>query len=135
VELKHWRSESLYSADRDDVSPSIKKNGTQPISPDAILKRQIRPAPKKRGITKRVGFHTFRHSLAAMLRQQGINTKTAQELLRQVNHRITMGIYQQAVSAEKRVAQNRVVAGIIPGGVLQQPSTPSKRERKKISPP
>src|SRR5215469_7096142 len=56
-----------------------------------------------------------------MLRQYGIDIKTAQELLRHANPTITMGIYQQAVSEEKRLAQNRVVAGLIPGGVLQHP--------------
>jgi len=125
-ELKLWRQESLYSADSDFVFPSVDKNGEQPISPETILKRQIRPALKKLGITKRVGYHTFRHTLATMLRQNGIDIKTAQELLRHANPRITMGIYQQAVSEEKMVAQNRVVAGLIPGGVLQHPSAPSE---------
>lgn len=59
-------------------------------------------------------------------RQRGIDIKTAQELLRHANSRITMEIYQQAVSAEKREAQNRVVAGLIPAGVLQHPSAPSE---------
>jgi integrase len=125
-ELVQWRKESLYSSDADFVFPSVEKNGSQPISPETILRRQIRPALTKLGITKRVGYHTFRHTLATMLRQHGIDIKTAQELLRHANPRITMGIYQQAVSEEKRVAQNRVVAGLIPGGVLQHPSAPSE---------
>jgi integrase len=97
----------------------------RPISPETILKRQIRPAPKKLGITKRVGYYTFRHTPATMLRQHGIDIKTTQELVRHANPTITMGIYQQAVSEEKRVAQNRVVAGLIPDGLLQHPSEPS----------
>jgi integrase len=124
--LKDWRKESLYSADADFVFPSIEKNGTQPISPETILRRQIRPTLKKLGITKQVGFHTFRHTLGTWLRQRGIDIKTAQELLRHANPRITMAIYQQAVSAERRDAQNRVVAGLIPAGVLQHPSAPSE---------
>ena len=122
--LKEWRRESLYSSDADFIFPSVEKNGTQPISPETILRRQIRPALKKLGITKRIGFHTFRHTLGTLLRQRGIDIKTAQELLRHTNPRITMGIYQQAVSAERREAQNRVVAGLIPAGVLQHPSAP-----------
>jgi len=104
----------------------VEKNGAQPISPETILRRQIRPALKKAGISKRVGFHTFRHTLGTLLRQRGIDIKTAQELLRHANPRITMEIYQQAVSEEKRVAQNRVVAGLFPGGMLQHPSAPSE---------
>lgn len=42
-----------------------------------------------------------------MLRQKGVDLKTAQELLRHANSRITQDIYQQAVSEEKRAAQNR----------------------------
>lgn len=122
--LERWRKESLYSSDADFVFPSIEKNGAQPISPETILRRQIRPALKKLGITKQVGFHTFRHTLGTLLRQRGIDIKTAQELLRHANPRITMEIYQQAVSAERREAQNRVVTGLIPAGLLQHPSAP-----------
>jgi integrase len=124
--LKDWRKESLYSSDGDFVFPSIEKNGARPISPETILRRQIRPALKKLGITKLVGFHTFRHTLGTLLRQRGIDIKIAQELLRHANPRITMTIYQQAVSAERREAQDRVVAGLIPAGVLQHPSAPSE---------
>ena len=126
-ELKHWRRESLYSSDLDYVFPSVEKNGAQPISPDTILNRQIRPALKKLGITKTVGFHTFRHTLATMLRQNGIDIKTAQELLRHANPRITMGIYQQAVSEEKRMTQDKVVNGLIRAGFLQHPRGGSER--------
>ena len=119
--LERWRKESIYSADADFVFPSIEKNGTQPISPETILRRQIRPALKKLGITKQVGFHTFRHTLGTWLRQRGIDIKTAQELLRHANPKITMAIYQQAVRAERREAQDRVVARLIPSGVLQHP--------------
>lgn len=118
-ELKRWRKQTLYSSDQDFVFPSVEKNGQQPISPETILRRQIRPALKKLGITKRVGFHTFRHTLATLLRQHGVDIKTAQELLRHANSRITMEIYQQAVTAEKRLAQNRVLAGLFSGQVTQ----------------
>jgi integrase len=69
-ELKQWQRVTLYRSDEDFVFPSIAKNGTQPISPDMILKRHIRPALKQIGVTKRIGFHSFRHGLATMLRQR-----------------------------------------------------------------
>ena len=124
--LKTWRNESLYLPDADFVFPSIEKNRAQPISPETILGHQIRPALKKLGITKQVGFHTFRHTLGTLLRQHGIDIKMAQELLRHANSRITMGIYQQAAGAERRETQNCVVAGLLPAGVLQHPSAPSE---------
>jgi hypothetical protein len=48
-----------------------------------------------------------------MLRQHGVDIKTAQELLRHANSQILLEIYQQAMSAEKRVAQNRVFSGLL----------------------
>ena len=116
-ELKEWKKVSLYSSEDDLLFPPVAKNGTQPLAPDMMLRRHIRPALKKIGVMKRVGFHTFRHTLATLLRQHGVDIKTAQELLRPANPRITMGIYQQAVTAEKRSAQNLVFSGLL----LQHP--------------
>jgi integrase len=107
--LKNWRSAAFYRSDEDFLFPSVAKNGKQPITPDMILKRHIRPALEELGITKRIGWHSFRHGLATMLRQVGVDVKTAQELLRHANSRLTLEIYQQAVSEEKRVAQFHVM--------------------------
>jgi hypothetical protein len=57
-----------------------------------------------------------------MLRQHGVDLKTAQELLRHANSRITLEIHQRAVSEEKRVAQNLVLRGLLEGGSTQHPS-------------
>ncbi len=84
-ELRQWRSESPYQADSDFLFPSIQKNGTQPLQPDMILKRHIRPALEQMGVNKRIGWHSFRHGLSQFLRQRGIDVKVAQELLRHAN--------------------------------------------------
>ena len=60
-ELLRWRAVSPYSAETDFLFPSIRMNGTQPLTPDMLLKRVIRPAAEAAGIRKRVGWHTFRH--------------------------------------------------------------------------
>jgi integrase len=122
-ELRQWKLATLYHSDDDYLFPSIAKNGSQPIQPDMILKRHIRPALERIGVKKRIGWHSFRHGLATMLRQQGVDIKTAQELLRHTNSRITLEIYQQAVSAEKRVAQNLAFRGLLEGSSLQHPSS------------
>jgi len=71
-------------------------------------KKVIRPAAENAGITgKVIGFHTFRHSLATNLRSMGVDVKVSQELLRHANSRITMDLYTQAVSANKRIASGR----------------------------
>ena len=125
-ELKEWRLASLYRSEDDFLFPSIAKNGTQPISPDMILKRHIRPALKRIGVTKRIGYHSLRHGFGTMLRQQGVDLKTAQGLLRHSNSRITLEIYQQAVSDEKRIAQSLALRGLLGGNVLQHPPAPSE---------
>lgn len=111
--LKAWRESSLYRSDDDYIFPSIAKNGSQPIQPDMILKRHIRPALKKLKIEKRIGWHSFRHGLANLLRQNGVEIKTAQELLRHANSRITLDIYQQSMTAWRRAAQELVIKQLL----------------------
>ena len=104
-ELQCWRRESIYRSNEDFVFPSVLKKGTQPLQPEMILRRHIRPALKRLGVEKKIAWHSFRHGLATLLRQTGADVKTAQELLRHANSRITLDIYQQAVPEERRAAQ------------------------------
>lgn len=108
--LTEWRSASTYRDDDDFLFPSIRMNGTQPLMPDMVLKKTIRPALARAGITgKIIGWHSFRHSLATNLRSLGVDVKVAQELLRHANSRTTMDLYTQAVSVDKRCASQRQV--------------------------
>lgn len=108
--LAEWRGASPYKGDDDFLFPSLRMNGTQPLMPDMVLKKAIRPALTRAGITgKVIGWHSFRHSLATNLRSLGVDVKVAQELLRHANSRTTMDLYTQAVSADKRSASQRQV--------------------------
>ena len=85
-------------------------NGKQPLMPDMALKKTIRPALTRAGITHKViGWHSFRHSLATNLRTLRVDVKVAQELLRHANSRTTMDLSTQAVSADKRSASQRQI--------------------------
>jgi integrase len=97
-ELQEWRKATLYRESTDFLFPSIRNNGEVPVWPDTLLKKVIRPAVKKAGIKKHVGWHTFRHSLGTNLRFLGVDIKTAQELLRHANSRITLDLYSQPSS-------------------------------------
>lgn len=85
-------------------------NGKQPLFPDMVLKKIIRPAlVRAKVLGKVIGWHSFRHSLATNLRSLGVDVKVAQELLRHANSRTTMDLYTQAVSADKRAASQRQI--------------------------
>jgi integrase len=58
-ELTRWKATSPYRTRRDFLFPSIQKNGKQPLSPDMILRNQIRPALHRLGIKRKsAGTHS-----------------------------------------------------------------------------
>jgi site-specific recombinase XerD len=73
------------------------------------MKRYIKPVARKAGINKNIGWHTFRHSFGTLLKGNGEDVKTVQELFRHANSRITLDVYTQAVNSNKRAAQQQVV--------------------------
>jgi len=131
-ELIRWRTVTPYPLEMDFLFPSIRRNGTQPLTPDMLLKRIIRPAAEDAGIKKRIGWHTFRHSLATNLRALGVDVKVAQELLRHANSRITLDIYTQAISAEKTLANGRAT-DLLLAETLSTLTAPSGLEGKTVS--
>ena len=123
--LAVWREDTPYCSDGDFVFPSMRLNGKKPVTPDMVLKKRIRPALERAGITDKViGWHSFRHSLATNLRAAGVDLKTAQELLRHANSRITLEVYTRAISATKREANDRVMQMVFEAGnkALSAPS-------------
>ena len=106
--LQEWRYQSFYRNNGDFLFPSVRLNGTQPLFPDVVLNKIIRPALLRAGIKgKKIGWHSFRHSLATNLRSMGVDIKVAQELLRHANSRITLDLYTRAVSSDKREASGK----------------------------
>jgi integrase len=49
-----------------------------------------------------------------LLKANGEDAKTVQELLRHANSRITLDVYTQALSTNKRAAQSKVVKMMVP---------------------
>src|ERR1700744_6163488 len=56
----------------------------------------------------------LRHSFGTLLKANGEDVKTVQELLRHANSRITLDVYTQALSTNKRAAQSKVVKMMVP---------------------
>lgn len=113
-DLLRWRRQSVYSQDDHYVFASETMKGEQPYWPDNLMKRHIRPVAKANGIHKRIGWHTFRHTFGTLLKANGEDVKTVQELLRHANSRITLEVYTQAVTSHKRAAQSKVVRMMVP---------------------
>ena len=113
-DLQRWRRICSYPMDSDWVFASPRMKGKQPYWPDNLMKRYIKPAAKKAGIHKNIGWHTFRHSFGTLLKANGEDVKTVQELLRHANSKITLDVYTQAVNSHKRAAQSKVVQMIVP---------------------
>jgi integrase len=113
-DLAAWRAIAPYGQDDHWIFASPWMRGEQPYWPEPLMKRHIRPAALKAGITKRISWHTFRHSYSSLLRANGEDVKVVQELLRHANSRITMDIYTQAMSPAKRQAQTKVIEMIVP---------------------
>ena len=113
--LLEWRAQSPYATDLDFLFPSVQFKGNKPLSPDSILEKSIRPALAKIGVVgKRIGWHSFRHSLATNLRSLGVDIKVAQELMRHSSCRTTLDVYTRAVDQQKREASLRVVEFMLP---------------------
>lgn len=113
-DLLRWRRVSPYPMPGDWVFAGPFTQGKQPYWPDNLMKRYIRPAARQVGIHKNIGWHTFRHTFGTLLKDNGEDVKTVQELLRHASSRITLDVYTQAVNTTKREAQSKVVRMILP---------------------
>jgi integrase len=107
-ELSAWREKSGYRADEDWILASATVSGRSPVWLDIVLRKYIHPIAVAAKITKKIGWHTFRRSLASLLASKGEHVKVVQELLRRSNPQITMELYQQADIDQKRTAQSHV---------------------------
>jgi len=105
---------SPFNQQTDWVFASPEMKGQQPYWPENLLRRHIRPAAKRCGINKMIGWHTFRHSYATQLKANGEDVKMLQESPRHANSRITRDTYTQALTSAKRQAQTKVVSMIMP---------------------
>ena len=112
--LLAWRQASPFNQDHDWIFASPEMQGKQPYWPENLLRRHIRPAAKRCGTKKPIGWHTFRHSYATHLKANGEDIKVVQEALRHANSRITLDTYTQALTPAKREAQTKVVRMILP---------------------
>ena len=112
--LREWRCLTPYQSPESWVFASPVNQGRWPYLAQQIMQRHIVPLARKLGITKRIGWHTFRHTYSTLLRSTGAELKIMQELLRHSTIRVTLDTYTQAVTTKKRKAQEAVVGLLFP---------------------
>jgi len=111
--LWSWRLRCPYNQPNDWVFASPRQKGRQPYWPSSLYRIALQPALKAAGITVSVGWHTLRHTFGTLMRANGEDIKTIQELLRHANYKVTMDVYTQAVTEVKRTAHSRVARQIM----------------------
>lgn len=119
--LCEWRAETPYADRKDWIFASARKKGKQPLWPCGIMRNYIAKTAADVGITKKLGWHTFRRTFSTLLIGNEEDVKTAQSLMRHANPNITLGLYAQAIDSRKRRAQSKVVRMIRPSEVPTDP--------------
>jgi integrase len=108
-ELQSWRKVTNYSSRSDWLFASAAVFGKMPVWAVSSLQKVLQPAARRAGITKRIGWHTFRHTYSTLLSACGNDVKVVQELMRHAKLSTTMEIYTHPGMERKRQAQSRVV--------------------------
>jgi integrase len=107
--LQGWRQVSGYPEPGDWVFASDHHFGKTPLWPDSLRTKILQPTVRRVGITKRIGWHTFRRTYSSLLASTGNDVKVVQELMRHSKISTTMEVYAQAGIEHKRVAQRKAV--------------------------
>src|SRR5215470_3741334 len=114
ADLLEWYRETPFRAPGDWVfatnsNRAGEKRGKQPLWLCRVMSYHIQPIARKLGITKRIGWHTFRRTYSSILKDNGEDVKVVQELLRHASAKVTLDVYAQALTPAKRAAQRKVV--------------------------
>lgn len=124
--LTNWRGQCAYNQPEDYIFASIEMDGKQPLWPNSAMEKHIRPAALRAKITKRIGWHTLRHTFGTLLKANGADVATVQAMMRHANASVTMDRYVQAVTPAKREAQRSIAGLLDPNGpALLKSSTAS----------
>jgi integrase len=114
ADLLEWYRQTPYHAPTDwvfatDSNRAGAKRGKQPLWLCKVMGYHVQPMARKLGITKRIGWHTFRRTYSSILQDNGEDVKVVQELLRHASTKVTLDVYAQALTPTKRAAQRKVV--------------------------
>ena len=75
-----FRWQYVFPAKRRSVDPRTRIERRHHVL-ESGLQKAVKIAADRAGITKRVGCHTFRHSFATHMLEDGVNIRVVQELM------------------------------------------------------
>ncbi|MBN1255532.1 MAG: integron integrase [Deltaproteobacteria bacterium] len=101
---KEWTWQYVFPSSKLSVDPRSGRIGRHHIS-EKTVQMGVRNAVKKAGIAKHATVHTFRHSFATHLLQNGVNIREVQSLLGHKNVETTM-IYTHVLRDMKNAPQS-----------------------------
>jgi len=107
--LEAWHPVCGYPSAKDWVFASRQTFGRLPMWPDSMRRKVLQPTARKVGITKQIGWHTFRHTYSSLLAHTGNDVRVVQELMRHAKVSTTLEVYTHAGMDKKRVAQRKAV--------------------------
>jgi len=111
--LLNWKLQAPYAQPGDWVFASPHKKGKQPYWPGSLFRAHLKPALEAAEIPGNVGWHMLRHTFGTLMKANGEDIKTIQELLRHSNYKVTADTYTHAVTLTKRAAQTKLVKMIL----------------------
>jgi site-specific recombinase XerD len=82
-------AEYLYCSHRLGLGFTAEERSATPWI-GSVMRYYTQPAARRAGITKKIGWHTFRHTFSTLIKSLGVDAKVVQELLRHASFKTTM---------------------------------------------